>query len=161
MFKKTYKRNEQIKKLSREHHFSLLFCWKIRHGLKNNVAAERIKEYVEYFWHENLRRHFQEEERLFFAPLSDHKVQRAVREHKMIGREIKELSTLRGIRLNRKLEELADLVSNHVRFEERVLFPHLERIMSKEQFETIGIELAREESSSLHDNYVDQFWNIR
>jgi len=27
---KPIKRNENIMKLSKEHHFSLLFCWKIR-----------------------------------------------------------------------------------------------------------------------------------
>ena len=161
MFKKTYKRNEQIKKLSREHHFSLLFCWKIRQGLKNNVSAERIRGYVEYFWKTNLRPHLLEEEKLFFAPVNDHKVQKAIREHRMIRREIEGLSTLSGSLLRRKLEELADLVSNHIRYEERVLFPHLERLIKKEQFETIGIELERQKSCSLQDSYSDQFWNSR
>ena len=159
MFKKTYKRNEQIKKLSIEHHFTLLFCWKIRKGLKQNVSPQRIQDYVLYFWRENLEPHFREEEKLFFAPVSDHKVRRTLRDHNVIKRKIQELSIFSPFTLKNKLGELADIISNHIHFEERILFPHLERLLSEEQFETIGIELEKSGSCALQDNHYDRFWD--
>lgn len=49
MNKKPIRRNENIVKLSKEHHFSLLFCWKIRQGIKMEIPAARIIKYMEYF----------------------------------------------------------------------------------------------------------------
>jgi hypothetical protein len=69
MIKRPITRNEHIKRLSRKHHFSLLFCWKIRQGLKNNLQPERICEYVQYFWNQNLQQQFREEEKILFAPI--------------------------------------------------------------------------------------------
>ena len=62
MNKKPIKRNENILKLSKEHHFSLLFCWKIRQGLKAGADSSRIIKYVQYFKTHFLLPHFSEEE---------------------------------------------------------------------------------------------------
>ena len=66
MNKKPIKRNENILKLSKEHHFSLLFCWKIRHGLKTQTDCSRIIKYVQYFKTNFLLPHFSEEEIFLF-----------------------------------------------------------------------------------------------
>ena len=160
MLKKPIDRSEHIKRLSREHHFSLLFCWKIRQGLKTNVAVERIRKYVQYFWHQHLQSHFREEERILFAPIMDRQVQRAINEHKYIRQVIKELPSYPENKERKILGKIADIVDEHVRYEERELLPHLERKLSEEQLEKIG-ELIQKHHSSLQDHYEDQFWNIR
>jgi len=160
MLKKPIDRSEHIKRLSREHHFSLLFCWKIRQGLKTNVAVERIRKYVQYFWHQHLQSHFREEERILFAPIMDRQVQRAINEHKYIRQVIKELPNYPENKERKILGKIADIVDEHVRYEERELLPHLERKLSEEQLEKIG-ELIQKHHSSLQDHYEDQFWNIR
>jgi len=71
MIRKPIKRNEHIRKLSQEHHFCLLFCWKVRQGVKKEIAPDRIWRYVQYFWHGHLRPHFKSEEKILFAPLRD------------------------------------------------------------------------------------------
>ncbi len=53
------------------------------------------------------------------------------------------------------LLELADIVDDHIRFEERVLFPHLQEQLSDEQLEKIGEQIVNE---PLTDNYEDEFW---
>ena len=159
--KKPISRNEHIKKLSREHHFSLLFCWKIRQGLKMNVAMERISKYVQYFWQQHLQPHFREEENIFFAPIKDRLVQRAVNEHKYIKQQIEDLANYSGNNGRKSLEKIADMVYEHVRYEERDLFPHLERKLSKEQLENIGEQIDNRHSSSLQDHYEDQFWSAK
>jgi hemerythrin-like domain-containing protein len=161
MQKRPIKRNEHIKKLSREHHFSLLFCWKIRQGLKMNIDIVRICEYVQYFWQHHLNPHMREEEKIFFVPLSDRQVQRAINEHKRIRQQIMNLKNYSGNNLRKRLSELADTVDDHVRYEERELFPHLERKLSKEQLEKIGEQFEKHDPSLLQDQYEDQFWNIK
>jgi len=47
------------------------------------------------------------------------------------------------------------MVDEHVRYEERILFPHLEKKLTEEQLENIGNKIAGE---SLKDNYEDTFW---
>ncbi len=84
MQKKPINRSEHLKKPSRDHHPSFLFCWKIRHGFKTDVAIERIRKYVQYFWQQQLQPHFGEEENILFAPIMDNQVQRAINEHKYI-----------------------------------------------------------------------------
>ena len=161
MLKKPVNRNEHIKKLSREHHFSLLFCWKIRQGLKMDVAIERIRKYVQYFWQQHLQPHFREEEYIFFAPIKDKLVQRAINEHKYIKQQIEGLTNYSGNSERKSLAKIADMVYEHVRYEERDLFPYLERKLSKEQLENIGEQIEKHHPSSLQDQYEDQFWNIK
>ena len=160
MLKNPLNRSEHIKRLSREHHFSLLFCWKIRQGLKTNVAVERIRKYVQYFWQQHLQPHFKEEEKILFAPIKDRQVERAMNEHKFIRQQIEDLPNYPEKKERKTLEKIADLVDEHVRYEERELFPHLERKLSEEQLENIG-KLIQKHSSSLQDQYEDQFWNIK
>ena len=161
MVKKPLKRSENLKVLSQEHHLSLLFCWKIRQGLKADVAVERISKYVGYFWQQHLQPHFQEEEMILFAPLSDSQVQRALNEHKHIRKQVEDLAGNSGDSARKRLAELADMVDSHVRYEERDLFPHLERKLSKEQLENIGQQIKKHHPSSLPDQYEDQFWNLK
>jgi hemerythrin-like domain-containing protein len=160
MQKKPLTRNEHIKKFSREHHFSLLFCWKIRQGLKADVATDRICKYVQYFWRHHLQPHFREEEDILFAQVTDSQVQRAINEHKYIGARIESL-TGSDKKERTALAKIADMVDEHVRFEERVLFPHLERKLSEEQLESIGSLLQKHHPSLLQDQYEDRFWNIK
>ena len=161
MLKKPVNRNEHLKKFSRKHHFSLLFCWKIRQGLKTNVAMERIRKYVQYFWQQHLQPHFREEEKIFFAPIKDRLVQRAINEHKYIKQQVEDLANYSGNNERKSLAKIADMVYEHVRYEERDLFPHLERKLSKEQLENIGEQIAKHHPSSLQDQYEDQFWNTK
>jgi hemerythrin-like domain-containing protein len=53
------------------------------------------------------------------------------------------------------LLELADTVDDHIRYEERVLFPHLQEKLSDEQLEKIGEQIP---DASLADTYEDHFW---
>jgi hemerythrin-like domain-containing protein len=52
---------------------------------------------------------------------------------------------------------LADMVDDHVRYEEKILFPHLQRRLSREQFEIIGRQIQEENRSCPKDLFEDQF----
>jgi hemerythrin-like domain-containing protein len=158
MEKMPIKRNEHIVKLSKDHHFTLLFCWKIRSGLKLKVEPERIIKYVQYFWNKHMQPHFNEEETILFASVkNDAAVQKALNEHTQIQLQIKALGSLAN-NAQEELSALADTVDNHIRYEERELFPHLERILSNEQLKVIGNQLMSQHDPVSQDNFADQFW---
>jgi hemerythrin-like domain-containing protein len=155
MGKKPIKRNENIAKLSRDHHASLMFCWKLRQGIKFGISTERMVRYVQYFLNQHFLPHFTEEEEILFAPLKDETVQKAIDEHVVILRNTNEIIFSGKENQQKELEDLADLVDGHVRYEERILFPHLEQKLSEAQLEEIGKKIAEE---AIKDNYEDAFW---
>jgi len=155
MEKKPIKRNPNIVKLSRDHHASLLFCWKLRQGIKRHAAIDRMVKYIQYFWVQHFAPHFKEEEEFLFASVNDDKIQKAIEDHRRIQMLINELSYLDSKESAERLPGLADTVDEHVRYEERVLFPHLENALSEEQLELIG---GRISDKPLQDNYEDNFW---
>jgi hypothetical protein len=57
---------------------------------------------------------------------------------------------------HRILPVLADAVDNHIRFEERDLFPHLEKQLSEAQLESAGNRIN--EKPHLSDDWPDEFW---
>ena len=159
MTKKPIKRNEHIVPLSREHHFSLLFAWKIKTGLKWDVDLDRIRKYIAHFWEHNLSIHFMEEETTLFAIHQDELVEKALQEHTQMRAEIKLLETLKDQEtIKAQIMNIADLVTAHVRFEERELFPHLEQVLTPEQLRKVGHDLLEIQPEPLQDNYSDEFW---
>ncbi|MES2003437.1 MAG: hemerythrin domain-containing protein [Bacteroidota bacterium] len=151
------KRNEHLRTLSRDHHFGLLFCWKIRQGLKNKIATVRIRQYVNYYWVSYLHQHFLDEETVLFNPLNDRLCNMGISQHKKIEAQIKYINEAEeGDTDAYKL--LADLVDKHIRFEERELFPYLESVLSEEKMAIIGEQLKAMHIHVPVDNYSDEFW---
>ncbi|MGN6250128.1 MAG: hemerythrin domain-containing protein [Ginsengibacter sp.] len=149
------KRDENLLKLSRDHHAGLLFCWKIRQGVKYHVAVERMIEYIKYFWDHHFATHFKEEEEFLFAQVRDKEVQKALDDHQKIKTFVDQVSVSGMENEEDVLLELADTVDDHIRYEERVLFPHLQEKLSEDQLKTIGEQMVEE---PLTDNYEDEFW---
>lgn len=150
------KRHAGIIPLSRDHHFGLLCCWKIRQGIKKGVSTERIKPYIEYFWSAHLEKHFSEEESLLFSTLSnDELCLRATTEHHRLKEEI---TALKNDHSEDRLLGFAGLLDEHIRFEERVLFPHLEKTLPEETLATIGKALEALHATPVPDDYPDAFW---
>lgn len=155
---KPIKRSEHIIQLSREHHLSLLFCWKVRQGVKKEIDPMRMLPYILYFWKEHLLPHFFEED-ILFKHVDDILVQRAYAEHHKINELVKSLNSIEGKNNKVKMaSKIADLVDSHVRFEERELFPHLEAAIEESQLAKIGKKLLKAQPEPLQDTYEDEFW---
>ena len=145
--------------LSREHHYSLLFCWKLRRGVKLGVEPERMMDYVAYFHKRFLFPHFEEEERVLFKWVKDDaQIAKAIQEHQQIKAMIHSMPAVYDTGKPAAFEQLADAVDAHVRFEERVLFPHLEHILSEDQLKGVEAQLT---SPVLKDTYGDPFWSVK
>lgn len=157
MSDKPLKRNENIRPLSREHHYGLLFCWKIRSGLKKEVDVNRIIRYVKYFYNSYLKLHFEEEERLLFDKVKHEMCDDAQKDHTEISELVtKILSEEDDIRSN--LLELSNKVNDHIRFEERKLFPYLEEILTETELAKIGGQLNELHALRSVEQFNDEFW---
>jgi hemerythrin-like domain-containing protein len=152
---KPIKRSKELAPLSREHHNGLLFVWKIREGLKLNVSVSKLRSYAIWFWHQRVKPHFFQEEKILlpFMPADHPMALRLKKEHECIREFI--------LSIDHEAEaetfiQLADLVDEHIRFEERELYPYLEQTLSADQLHTIFIEL--EEHPISCEEWTDEFW---
>jgi iron-sulfur cluster repair protein YtfE (RIC family) len=133
-------------------HHNLLLCWKIRKGLSSCIEPERIAYYAQYFFSEQLVAHFNDEEKYVFPILGEaHElVQKALREHRRLVRLFEKMEGP-----TRSLSLIEEELEAHIRFEERVLFPKIQKVATSEQLRTI-----EEHHTELLacDNWEDPFW---
>ncbi len=153
MNKKPLKRHKSLQPLSREHHHNLLLSWKIRTGINKDVLVTRIRTYADWFYTNHIVPHFDIEERYVFPILGkDHElVKRALLEHRRIKRLFTEAPN-NAITLNKIEEE----IEAHVRFEERILFPEIQRVSTED--EMAAIEKIHNPEHKFIDNLDDEFW---
>ena len=144
--------------LSKDHHAGLLFSWKVKEGLKRDIELPRIKKYVNYFWEHHLKMHFQEEEALLFNRIKEDALsQQGKNEHQMLQNRINSLNRNENA-VNNEYFELAELLIKHIRFEERILLPHLEQILPLSALKGVEAYLAQKHPVPFKDNYPDEFW---
>tara|TARA_R100000306_G_C4338022_1_gene123757 strand:- start:395 stop:829 length:435 start_codon:yes stop_codon:yes gene_type:complete len=141
-----------LQPLSRQHHFGLLFSWKLRKGFERNISIKRLQAFRDWFFVTEIRPHFEAEERFLFPLLeSEHPlVQRALADH----RTLETLFTT-TTDVERTLRVLELQLKEHIRFEERVLFNKIQEVATPEELEKIEQVHANEPTSAY---YVDPFW---
>ncbi|MFV0539661.1 MAG: hemerythrin domain-containing protein [Aestuariibaculum sp.] len=150
--KKPLKRHKALQPLSRDHHHGLLLAWKIRAGFKKEIEPKRIKIYADWFFKTHLLEHFDIEEQYVFPVLGDDNelVKKALSQHRRIKRLFSETGDI-GVALNKVEEEL----DNHIRFEERILFPEIQMAATETQLELIE---KIHQPEKFEDNLDDEFW---
>lgn len=156
MARSPLKRNRNIQSFSHDHHHGLLLCWNIRQGLKKEVDPDRIKKYVSFFWDNHLKKHFELEELLLFKLLNDNMTAAGLLQHSEICSTLTSLNEKNNSPLT-LLNQFADQLDMHIRFEERELFPHAEKALTNEQLSEIG-ERLNAEHTPFCDDYPDKFW---
>jgi len=57
MTTKPIKRSKALVRFSQEHHYNLLLVWQIKEGLRNSIKAERISDFVLFFFDQELDSH--------------------------------------------------------------------------------------------------------
>lgn len=146
------KRQEALVQLSREHHFALLLCWKIKEGIKKNVASARIFSYVDWFYKNHLKPHFEVEEQTLFPVLgSSHSlIIEALNQHSQLIHwfEKSERNSDTLISISQKLDE-------HVRFEERQVFEEIQKNATQQLLAEI---LQNNPHHEFVENNEDKFW---
>ncbi|MEO8933940.1 MAG: hemerythrin domain-containing protein [Xanthomarina sp.] len=149
---KPQKRHKALQPLSREHHHGLLLSWKIRSGFNKNIDPIRIKTYADWFFETHLIPHFEMEEAHIFSILEDDNelIKRALAEHRRLKRLFSEVEVA-----PKTLSKIEEELEQHIRFEERVLFPEIQKAATEEQLKYIE---KIHQTEPFEDNLEDEFW---
>lgn len=148
---KPIKRHPAIQHFSRDHHFGLLLCWKIREGFRRNVELERMKKYTDWFFEVYQKPHFDMEEKYMFPilPDDDKMKKRAIAEHRKLERLFNDNEDV-----NRALILIEELLDQHIRFEERILFNEIQKNATEEELQKLAE--IHEDPEDL--TWEDEFW---
>ncbi len=147
------KRHQALQPLSRDHHHGLLFCWKIRSGVKRGIDISRMKAHASWFWNSHLVSHFAEEEAVVFPILGmeNELIKQAIAEHA----ELKKLFSQEEMDYE-FLNYLQVALEKHIRFEERILFNEIQEVASPEQLAIVNQHNAAEQEEL---EWEDDYWN--
>lgn len=116
------------------------------------VELSRIKRYTDWFYKVHLIPHFESEERSVFPVLgSEHLlIKQALAEHALLSKLFCD-----HLDPENSLKQVAIELENHIRFEERILFNHIQDIATAEQL----LEIERCSSDEVFvDDFSDVFW---
>jgi iron-sulfur cluster repair protein YtfE (RIC family) len=154
------KRHPAIVSFSKDHHFGLLLVWKIRQGLEKAVDAERISNYILFFFKEDLEAHFKEEEQLLFSrlPVDDSLRKQAESDHRSIYTLVAAIERKKDDLV--LLRRLANELEKHIRFEERELFNHLQKNINLSDLEKIAKRFSNS-SKIVDEKWNDVFWETK
>lgn len=153
MKKKPQKRHIALQPLSRDHHYGLLLSWKIRAGFSKDIEPKRIKVYADWFFETHLIPHFEMEEEHVFTILNknDELIKRALTDH----RRLKRLFTKETNDAAKALSLIEEELDQHIRFEERVLFPEIQKVATEDQLAFIE---KIHQHDDFNDKLDDEFW---
>lgn len=60
--------------------------------------------------------------------------------------------------ITEEIAQFADLLEHHIRFEERVVFPHLEKSFNQEKLASLGKRIEDLHAQPVPDDFPDEFW---
>jgi hemerythrin-like domain-containing protein len=139
------KRAQALRPLSREHLGALLAAKKLREA----TDLEEARGYFIEFWRQGGQRHFRIEEEVLLPTWAVHAevdkpgVSRMLDEHLRIRREALRLEA--GEASLGEAQELGRLLDDHVRFEERELFPIVEEALDEDSLKQLASAIERAE----------------
>ena len=152
---KPIKRSPELMPLSHDHHEGLMLVWKIRQGLDKRIDPERILAYITWFWEHHLEKHFRDEEN-YLVPLLDPEnewINRMIREHMELENMLVQLKSDPKPSI---LKQYAQSLNDHIRFEERLLFPFIEQSVSAGDLHDVFRKLSADEK--ICAVWEDEFW---
>lgn len=148
---KPLKRHDSLIPYSRDHHHGLLLVWKIRQGLKKGTELQRIADYLGHFFPRYLAPHFAAEEESLLSTLDHNGAmhQEVIDDHAYLAGLVHKLAKNPD---TQNLATFADRLEKHIRFEERVLFQHLQEVLPAD------MPSDYQGSPPLDDDWTDAFW---
>lgn len=142
------KRDPALTSLSRDHHQALFVAQKLRRA-GAETAGEALAAFVAY-WERHGRAHFRSEEEVLlpayaaYGDAYDPLVARVLCDHVAIRQRVDALDRDPAVILG-ALHELGSLITDHVRLEERELFPLIESAIPAVQLARLAVALEQTE----------------
>ncbi|MGJ9458754.1 hemerythrin domain-containing protein [Oceanobacillus sp. CF4.6] len=142
---KSIKRHESLKPLSRHHMIGLHLALKLKRAGKevSRLTIDEIKQEATDFWNPNGQQHFREEEEILlpayaqYADVNQSEIVEMLLEHVKIRARINELIRSETINLD-LMHELGSLLETHIRKEERVIFPMIEKALPEDKLKELA-----------------------
>jgi hypothetical protein len=144
------KRDEFIQALSRGHHRGLYVALRLRRATPDS-AAEARRVFL-LFWQTEGSKHFRLEEEVLLPayarhrPADDPAVVRVLTEHVALRRRAADLASSESLSSS-AARELGELLEQHIRHEERVLFPAIESALPDAERRELARALQRADAS--------------
>ncbi len=145
------KRHPSLIPLSHDHHHALALAIRCRKQALgqlnpgNPKAMKALAEEVKKFFLQNLKPHFEAEEKVLFPLIHIHSndtetlISALLSEHERIRKTVTALEN--EFELSKTLFDLGDLLDRHIRQEERTLFPIFEQVVPANKAEKAGIDI--------------------
>jgi hypothetical protein len=142
------KRSPELRDLSEEHHYGLVASRQLRLAA---ASSEPLDQPVAAFlraWREEIEPHFRTEEAVLlprFAQVTGVEtslIDRTLAEHAVLRVAVLELAAATGDDQRFLATRAAELLHDHIRFEERVLFPEIERQLEGAPLRLLGVALG-------------------
>lgn len=152
------KRHSSLHPLSQHHHFALIQALEMRRAAESPLEkrATEVEKYAAKFvrfWHKTGLRHFREEEEILLPAYSRHirldrdaDVMRILADHAEIRAAVLDFEQRLAAKISIEAEHmghLAKLLHDHVRFEENIVFPRIEKTLGEEGLNEMGRGLTR------------------
>lgn len=148
------KRSENLVVLSHEHHHGLVFCTRLKKA--HQTDAKTLKLFVNNFWVNDLVPHFTNEEKWFLPEMENNEIkEQFITEHQQIKELVNRIRNS-PIEVVELAIELSQVLNNHIRFEERIMFPYLEKTIATNKLVEIGNALSNIEVSC--NKFTPEFW---
>lgn len=143
------KRDKNLVPLSHDHHHGLILSQILKEdtppyrGLPS--SPEGINEYALEFYNKELKKHFKKEEEILLPVCKgkdenlDEQLNKMTADHKEIKKLFSEMKKKTDVKL---MDTTGEKLGEHIRFEERKLFPLIQKILNQKELELIGKELS-------------------
>ncbi len=147
------KRSPELRDLSEEHHYGLVASRTLRLAVEGKGSLpEAISAFREQ-WEREIEPHFRTEEEVLLPALtgaagSEQLIARTHREHAALRKYAGKLAVETGEPLRLLAAETAQLLHDHIRFEERILFPAIEAELAGDRLKELGRRLEEREPAS-------------
>ena len=153
------KRDTALQPLSHQHHNSLMGCLLIRKGVEKKADKKVLKDFILNWWQTDLQKHMQAEENILLPYLSQRKFHKSYLD--VIARDhdtIRLLADRLRVHENgyRLYSIYADIVEQHIRFEERVVFEKIQEKFTPQELATLEKQLPAENRKCM--DYPVKFW---
>lgn len=148
------KRHPALIPLSQDHHKALLLAQLIKknapeyHDLPKDLIGKM--NFAKEIYHTELENHFRDEEQIVFPYLKekdielDNLISEILNEHIILKEKI--LSLIENPDLVNQLDEIGNILGEHVRKEERIIFEKAQTILSNDELKMIESKFAENRS---------------
>ncbi|MBS1272005.1 MAG: hypothetical protein MAGBODY4_01141 [Candidatus Marinimicrobia bacterium] len=140
------KRHDALVSLSSDHHTGLLWARKLKDATPESAQSdpEQLAEEFLSEWYEDINPHFRREEEIllpYFAREGDfthESIRKMLQQHIILRRDVAKLRENVTVNL---LVKIGDTLHEHIRHEERTVFPLIEEQTSEKILQKIYAEL--------------------